>query len=613
MKKDFLTDYLGYTALKILGPILRVLPFGITSFIGRRLGEEMYYFGRKYRLVAYANLKRVFAGELSSRQIKRLCRESFRNFGQNLLDIFLIPLLSKEHINKYFTLEGMEHIQAAFKKGKGVIFVAAHEGSWELSSVVFSNQGFPFQLLIRNQGTPRLNGLLNNYRRQKGCRIIETRNETRELIKTLKNNQSLGMTVDQGGKAGILVDFFGKRASMASGAVRLALRYDAVLLQGFYTRVKDSYYKIIISPFPELEKTGDMEKDVENNLAKLVKSFEPLIKKYPHEYLWSYKIWKYSDQKDVLILSDGKAGHLRQSEAAASVLCDLLKARGISGRIKIIEAKARKHRELFKDPADIIISCGSSLARANYVLSRENNARSVIIMRPPLGSAHKFDLVIMPKHDQPAKRKNTAETIGALNLVDEKYLFEQAGLLQSKEPNIKTTALNIGLLIGGNSKDFSLNKLELESVVEQMKKFAQANQALILATTSRRTPGEIEGVLKAKLENDPLCGLLVIASSYNPPYTVGGILGLAKIAVVSAESISMISEAASSGKHVVVFDAPVNRKHRKFLDNLVQGQYIYLVKPENIFSTLDKIIREKPVVKILNDREAIKEKLGLLI
>lgn len=624
MKKDCLTDYLGYTALKILGPILRALPFGFASFIGRRLGDVMYYFGFKYRAVAYANIKRVFVSELSRRQLKALCRESFRTFGQNLLDIFLIPLISREHIRKYFTIEGKDYIDAAFKKGKGVIFVATHEGSWELSSVAFSNLGFPFQLLIRNQGFPRLNGLLNDYRRQKLCRIIETKNETRELIKALKNNQSLGMTVDQGGKAGTLVDFFGKRASMASGAVRLALKYDAALLQGFYTRVKDSYYKIIVRPAPELEKTGDMEKDVQSNLAKLVKSFQPLIKQYPQEYLWSYKIWKYSDQKDILILSDTKAGHLRQSQAVAAVLGDLLKARGIFARIKIINLdfknkffrrfiKTENYRELFKIPADIIISCGWALARVNYALSKENYSRSVVIMRPPLASRNKFDLIIMPKHDQPAKRKNIVETLGALNLVDEKYLNEQSGLLLSDYPQLQTPNLKIGLLIGGNTKDFSLDKFQLESIVNQMKDFARANQAQILATTSRRTPPQIEAVLKSRLENDPACGLLVIASCHNPPYAVGGILGLAEIVIVSAESISMISEAASSGKYVIVFAAVVNRKHRKFLDNLAKGKYIYLVEPENILLVLNKIIQEKPAIKILNDRQAIKEKLGLLI
>ncbi len=624
MKKDFLTDYLGFIALKILGPVLRALPSGVTSFIGRRLGDAMYYFGCKYRAVAYANLKRVFASELSSCQLSRLCRESFRTFGQNLLDIFLIPLISQEHIHKYFTVEGQDYIDAAFKKGKGIIFVATHEGSWELSSVAFSNLGFPFQLLIRNQGFPRLNGLLNDYRRQKGCRIIETRNETRELIKTLKNNQSLGMTVDQGGKDGTLVDFFGKRASLASGAVRLAIKYDAALLQGFYARVKDSYYRIIVRPAPELEKTGDIENDVKNNLAKLIKSFEPLIKQRPQEYLWSYKIWKYSDQRDILILSDGKAGHLRQSEAVAAALGDLLKSRGMTARVKIINVdfknkflrhfiKKQSYRELKKTPADIIISCGSALAPVNYALSRENQARSAIIMRPPFGKMNKFDLVIMPKHDQPPPSKNVVVTDGALNLIDEKYLCEQSGLLLSGYSQLQTPNLKVGLLVGGNTKDFSLDRFALESILNQLKTFARANNALILATTSRRTPPEVEGVLRQGLENDPSCGLLVIASVSNPPYTMGGILGLSKIVVVSAESISMISEAASSGKYVVVFDARVNRKHRRFLDNLAREKYIYLVKPENILSALDKIVKEKPAIKILNDCQAIKEKLGLLI
>jgi len=47
---------------------------------------------------------------------------------------------------------------------------------------------------------------------------------------------------------------------------------------------------------------------------------ERYIRKYPHEYFWFYKIWKYSNLKPVVILSDGKTGHIRQSQAALKLI-----------------------------------------------------------------------------------------------------------------------------------------------------------------------------------------------------------------------------------------------------------------------------------------------------
>jgi len=68
----------------------------------------------------------------------------------------------------------------------------------------------------------------------------------RELIEALESNQSIGMTVDQGGKNGEIVKFFGKSASFSTGAVKLALRYDCAIIPVFYTRIKGPYTKVIL-------------------------------------------------------------------------------------------------------------------------------------------------------------------------------------------------------------------------------------------------------------------------------------------------------------------------------------------------------------------------------
>ena len=126
------------------------------------------------------------------------------------------------------------------------------------------------------------------------------------------------MTVDQGGKSGVLVKFFGKYASMPSGAVRLALKYNATVLPVFFRRINGPYIKLIINPPFKIKRTDDQVKDITDNLGELIHLFEGHILKYPREYLWSYKIYKYTKEKNILILSDGKTGHLRQAEATAN-------------------------------------------------------------------------------------------------------------------------------------------------------------------------------------------------------------------------------------------------------------------------------------------------------
>jgi len=130
-------------------------------FLGRRLGGLLYYFDRKHKAIAYANIKTALGAKLSPQELSSLVKEFYRSFGQNLIEIFLIPLVDKAYINKYITLEGKEHIFEGFKKGKGVILLSVHAGSWEFSNVICANLGFAFNLFVRGQRYPRLNRLLN--------------------------------------------------------------------------------------------------------------------------------------------------------------------------------------------------------------------------------------------------------------------------------------------------------------------------------------------------------------------------------------------------------------------------------------------------------------------
>jgi len=204
------------------------LPASAALFIGRRLGELFYVFDVRHRAIAYVNLKTAFGDKFSPCALSKITKDFYRAYGQNILEIFLIPKVDKKYIKRYVNIEGFDNIVEAFKKGKGVILLGVHAGSWELSNIICANLGFPFSLFVRAQKFPRLNALLNLYRAQKGCKLIQRQNETRQLIQELKANSSMGMTVDQGGRNGMLVKFFGRTASMSTGAVRLGLKYEAL-------------------------------------------------------------------------------------------------------------------------------------------------------------------------------------------------------------------------------------------------------------------------------------------------------------------------------------------------------------------------------------------------
>lgn len=629
MKQNLIADYLSCILFRGLSFFTYFVPLNFSLFLGRRLGDFIYLFDRRHRAIAYANIRKTVADKFDCASSARITRKAYQAFGQNLIEIAFIPRINRRYLEKYVHIENKDHIQAAFKRGKGVIFLIVHEGNWELSNIICANLGFSFVLFIRDQGFPRLNALLNSYRLKQGAMIIHKEGGVRQLIEALKSNQAVGMTVDQGGKSGQIVKFFGRQASMSVGAVKLALKYDCSIIPVFYTRLKGPYTKVILDQVYTVTRTADPENDLRENLQRLINIYEKYIRQYPHEYLWTYKIWKYGRQREILILSDGKAGHLRQSEGLAKLIDRQLANRGIKTNLSVQEVKFRSNLAKFifnrasagcprclryaltKDSwqavvnfkPDIIISAGGSMSAVNYLLAKENQAKSVVLMRPVNLSLKKFDLVIMPEHDRPVRRNNVVITEGALNLIDADYLSQrskrlaQSNLLRGPLPNSC-----IGVLIGGNSKKFSIDPLDIRELSGQIKKSAAELNLDILISTSRRTPPEAEQAVKNEFADYPRCKLLVIANESNNPDVVGGILGSSSIIICSPESISMISEAVSAEKYVIVYEASgLSRKHRDFLKSYREKGYIYLKEIKDLASLIKEVWVNKPKINAPKD------------
>ncbi|MFA5200520.1 MAG: ELM1/GtrOC1 family putative glycosyltransferase, partial [Candidatus Omnitrophota bacterium] len=282
--------------------------------------------------------------------------------------------------------------------------------------------------------------------------------------------------------------------------------------------------------------------------------------------------------------------------------------------------------ELLSLKPDIVISAGSLVSAVNYLLSSQNGAKSICLMKPGAGSLAKFDLAIIPQHDRrslaffcqsrrPASKKNEVVTEGALNLIGPDYLkekskrLEQSGLLKGKL--LKPC---IGLLIGGSAKGFSIKPEIIEALCREIKKSALGLNASILISTSRRTPFEIEARIKTEFAGYPNCNLLVIANENNNPDVAGGIFGLSDIIISSPDSISMISEAVSAKKYVVVFKNDfLSPKHKLFLKLYQEKKYIYLKEISELSKSISDIWQNKPKVNFTDDNSKVAEALSKIL
>lgn len=652
-------EYFLYWIIKLSGVIVRLLPVRVALGVGRVLGLLVYGMSVRRKYQVYVNLKIAFAGIKTLPEIKRIVRKVFENFGQNIIEFLRQPLLTAQTYQKYVSIQGREHLDEALHRGKGCILLAMHYGNWELESLAPAMLGYPYKVLVNQQKkTPRLDALLNSYRQCHGAVAITKEFGLKDLVRSLQNNEVVTLVLDQGGKEGVLVPFFDRHASMSIGAIKLGLKMDVAICPVSISRTDGPFHQIIVHPALSLERTGNMEEDIRRNVRQVTHLMEEHIRERPEEYMWFYKVWKYSNQAVIAILNDGRTGHLRQSQTVSQMLETALREKGIQAQCRTWDIVYR-HRfwsrlmsvfsvianrtlcqgrlgflswflspESFKQvmsvKADFVISCGSSLAAINYLLANDQQAKAIVILKPGLLSFNRFDLVILPQHDYSAKIKTRTPVVvtqGAPNLITEKYIEGQMqGLLQKFSHLRVRDRLTLGLLVGGDTKHFSLNEQKMRIVIHQLVEAAEELDAEILATTSRRTSERVESLLQRDFKHNSRCQLLILANRMNVPEAVGGILGLADILIVSGDSVSMISEAASSGKPTIVFSlqnmfdfSPEKYKHDRFLDMLHAQGVVLSAQPQDIRRAIYRVAKQKIRLKPLDDQRIIYEGIKKII
>lgn len=666
---NFLTEYIIWSILKIFGFFVRCLPLRVALGVGRFIGTVAYYLDRKHRRQAYFNLRIALSSERTPQEFNGILKNLFKNYAQNLIELFRMPSLTPQKFKELVKIDGEENISESLKAGKGLILLAMHFGSWEMASLSSAMLGYPYKVIVKSQKKYfRLNEMLNSSRSCGGAVVLARGMGTRDFIKSLQNNEVIGMVADQGGRDGVLVPFFGRGASMSSGAIRMGLKWGVPVCFSVIVREPQGHHHLIIHKPWELSNTGDLEKDVLANLKELAPQMEDCIRRYPSEYMWFYKNWKYSKDRNILLLDDGRAGHLRQSQRVSKILQELLQEKGFKAEIHSAPVifKSEWRRKIFafinfvgfpfvylkrwdflrasltedsfnkisRVKADYLISCGSSLPGVNQLLCEDQDAKSIVIQKPGFLSIRRFHLVILPQHDAlnfcssaqggaifNVGKTKVAATYGAINLVSPEYLKEQAELLSNRFSHLKNRfRMKLGVFIGGDSRNLCLGETQIKIMIDQLKEVAEQMNVDILLTTSRRTTARVEQLLQRAFKKYPHCSLLILASQDNIPEAVGGILGLADILVVSGDSISMVSEAASSGKKTIVFSPQMRRglrekhnKHKWFVENLRAQGFIFSTDVKQLARVIYDMSKGKIQPSILDDGKIVREALKGII
>ncbi len=289
-----LRDDFFYILVLLFIRILRLTPRRPALAFMRLMGRLAFLTARAPRQRAITHLARVYGDEMSAGEIKTLARSVFIHFATAAGDVLRMPNLIRNDINKLVTtVQGIEHLDRALKESRGLIMVTCHFGNWELLGAWLAQNGYPMRGVATGLFDPRLDKILNETRNSAGYSNIARGKGTREIIRTIKKGEVVGMLIDQDTKAqGVFVDFFGKPAHTPYGPAILARRLEVPIIPIFIYLKDDLTYGIECQPPLDFVKTDDEKNDITANTQKISDAYEAMIRRYPEQWAWMHKRWK---------------------------------------------------------------------------------------------------------------------------------------------------------------------------------------------------------------------------------------------------------------------------------------------------------------------------------
>jgi mitochondrial fission protein ELM1 len=202
-------------------------------------------------------------------------------------------------------------------------------------------------------------------------------------------------------------------------------------------------------------------------------------------------------------------------------------------------ALAAESDEIKAPYPDLLLASGrKSIGLALHIKKQSGGKTFLVQIQDPRIDPRNFDLVVVPQHD-PARGKNVLVTKGAMHrITPEKLAAEKNKFAQMIDP---LPHPRVAVLIGGTS---AAHQMTAESTQKLTDMLLGLNAGLMV-TASRRT-----GIDNARLLRDRLKGANIYfweGEGENPYFTF---LANADYIIVTEDSVSMTSEALSTGKPV---------------------------------------------------------------
>ncbi len=273
----------------VLRPFLAYLPLNINYSLAGFASLLVYLISVRRKRIVYEEMERLFSNRLDKKEIRAIVKRSFKIFLKRQVENLLFGNLTKRQLDRFVSINGLDNLDTALKKGKGVILLLSHFGSFLMPLPVLGYKGYKVHQIGGKpllEGASAINKKIFEQRRSETDKMpvqfIQTNHYLGPVVRALKNNEIVVIAFDgRTGNKWIQTKLLNRTADFSPGPFNLAIKTGATILPTFVVRGKDNKHIIIFESAMKLEVTDDREETLRINTKKYARILDRYIMDYP--------------------------------------------------------------------------------------------------------------------------------------------------------------------------------------------------------------------------------------------------------------------------------------------------------------------------------------------
>jgi phosphatidylinositol dimannoside acyltransferase len=286
-----------YRAFKAVQSVVELLPRSWAYALAILAARFAWRYSPLARPRLEFNLK-MACPELArdQRELRRISWLNFRNHAKAYADLMMLPRTSVETMRPWLKVKGMEYLDEARARGKGVLVVSCHMGSYEVVSAIWSATLTPVSFFAEELEPRALFEWYRGTRARLGISVLTLdTGGLRRVLQALRDEEMVVTAIDRDiVGTGYPMPFFGQLAPIPLGPAAIALRTGTPILPVCVYRLPDDTYQAEAAPLVFAKDTGDPRADQVLATEQVLRQLEEFIRRHPEQWHVPHAIWANS-------------------------------------------------------------------------------------------------------------------------------------------------------------------------------------------------------------------------------------------------------------------------------------------------------------------------------